>query len=133
MMVSLKTFLFSLAAAATLSQVQARSHGHHKRYQYPPQQYYNETASASTYTPTSLLGTGYRTSELPIPTSSTVEPTLVPIFTPPPIEPAPVTTTCITKYETKTYTYTLGNGKAHTATVIHVCPILYNFFRLQLN
>ena len=111
-MVSFKTLIFPLATLAALAQAHAGSHAHHKRYRYIGKRYYNGTETTSTV----LLGTGVETTELP---TSTVEPTLVPIFTPPAVED-PVTTTCITKYETKTYTYTLGNGKAHTTTITHV-------------
>ncbi|KAF8459135.1 hypothetical protein BGX38DRAFT_1138663 [Terfezia claveryi] len=113
-MVSFKSLLLPLAAMATLAQ--AGSHAHHKRYQY--RQYHNGTQATTVVTPT-LLGTGIKSTEFPAVNSTVVETTLLPIFTPPPIQSAPVITVCITKYETKTYTYTLGNGKAHTTTITH--------------
>ncbi|KAF8421920.1 hypothetical protein EV426DRAFT_177035 [Tirmania nivea] len=113
MMVSFKTLLLPLAASVTLAQ--AGSHAHHKRYRY--HQYHNGTEEMTTVVTSSPLGTGIKTTELP---AILVEATLVPIFTSPPIQSDPVTTTCITKYETKAYTYTLGNGKAHTTAITHI-------------
>lgn len=112
MMVSFKTLFFLLATLVTLAQ--AGSHAHHKRYQY---RHYHNGTEATTVVTSTPLGTGIKTTELPAVNSSIVETTPAPISTRPPIQS--VTTACVTKYETKTYTYTLGNGKAHTTTITH--------------
>jgi len=111
-MVSFKAILLPLAGIIALSQ--GYSHGHQKRYQNNARNYgyVNGTSSVDVY---SVPGTGIESTQLPIKTYEPAAPTVEGA----PTETSAPTTTCITVVETQAYTYTLGNGKAHTTTITH--------------
>lgn len=112
-MVSFKTVFLPLATFLVLVQGQV-----HKRHRFQPRHYdnYTESEGVSTtlpgtgYDSTSLLGTGYD--------STTLLPNVT--YTPAPSAPVSVVEECKTFYETKVVTYTLGDGKTRTTTVVNV-------------